>query len=408
MLFVGIDWSDDALDFELRTADDTVLDQGQTKTSPQGLIELFGQLDRHAPPSEIAVGIESTRAAWIQSLLDRGYAVYPLTPLAVDSFRKARSAAGSKSDKIDRTVIAKYLLTFHRELRALKPDAAEIVGLRLACQDRLRLVEERTAKHNELLSLLKVYCPFFLGFFGEIDSNIALEFLQEFPTQDQMRGLSERKLRSWLRRHQYTHSQRTDTMVAQCNAAVLPVPSHEQTARAMRIRFLARSLAALNDAIAQADADLTRRLDELPESQWVRSLPGAGTVLAPAVLAVVGRDPQRFNSREEAAGLVGTAPVTIQSGKKKVVRFRRSCWKFARRTFQMLAEQSRRKGCAWVVALYDRLRAGGRHHHTALRAVAQKWLRIVLAMKRKGACYDERIFIHSQDLRKSQARLQPT
>lgn len=75
MLFVGIDWSDAALDFELRTAEGQVLDDGQVKPTPEGLAELFEKLDKHAPASEIAIGIESTRAVWIQTLLDRGYVV---------------------------------------------------------------------------------------------------------------------------------------------------------------------------------------------------------------------------------------------------------------------------------------------------------------------------------------------
>ena len=408
MLFLGIDWSDAALDFELRTGEGEVRMEGHVRPTPEGLVELFGKLDRHAPPADIAIGIESTRAAWIQSLLDRGYTVYPLTPVAVDAFRRAGRPAGSKSDKIDRHVVAHYLTTFHRELRALRPDAPEIVALRLACQDRLRLVEEHTAKSNELTAILKVYCPIFLGFFGDIDSGIALTFLQAFPTQDQMRALSERKLRAWLKRQGYPRPDRTDEMVAHLNAAVLSVPAHEQSAKSARIVFLARSMATLQAELERADRDLACRLDGLAESAWVRSIPGAGPVLAPAILAVVGRDPQRFDGREEAAGLVGTAPVTIKSGHKKVVFFRRSCWKFARRTFQMLAEQTRRRGCAWVVALYDRLRGEGRRHHQALRAVAHKWVRIILAMKRTGTCYDERIFIHSQALRRSQAVTTPT
>jgi transposase len=408
MLFVGIDWSDKALDFELRAAEGEALMEGQVKPGPEGMIELFSKLDQHAPPGAIAIGIETTRAAWIQSLLDRGYTVYPLTPVAVDHFRKALSVAGNKSDKIDRRVIAMYLATFHRELRALRPDAPEIVALRLMSQDRVKLVEEHTAKSNELTAILKVYYPFFLEFFGTIDSRIALDFLKEFPTQNQMRGLSERKLRGWLKRHRYTHSQRTDEMVAHLHAPVLAVPEHEQSAKATRIVFLARSLATLQEEIELVDKDLTRRLDALPEAQWVRSIPGAGTVLAPAILAVVGRDPQRFDSRDEAAGLVGTAPVTIKSGSSERIRFRRSCWKFARRTFQLLAEQARKKEGTWSAALYDRLRAEGRRHHPALRAVAHKWLRIILALKRTGTCYDERIFTHSQALRKSQAKALPT
>lgn len=396
MLFAGIDWSDESLEFELRTGDGDVLEEGKVSTKPKGLIELFNRLDRHAPADQIGIAIEATRAVWIQSLLDHGFTVYPLHPASVDSFRKARSAAGSKSDKIDRRTIAMYLATFCAELRPLRPDDPAIVSLRLACEDRLRLVEEHTAKVNALQAMLKQYCPFFLDFFGSISSRIALTFLQAFPTQNQMRGLSARTLRAWLKRRKYPHRRRIDAMVQRLTAPVLHVADHLQVAKAPQLVFLARSLMTLNEAIERQDTFIIEQFNALPESHWVRSIPGAGKVLAPAVLAVVGRDPERFNGPAQAAGLVGTAPVTFASGKSKQVRFRRSCWKFARRTFQLLAEQSRLAGCRWVTMLYDRLRASQRGHHEALRAIAHKWLKIILAMKRNGTPYDESYFINSQ------------
>jgi transposase len=396
MLYAGIDWSDERLDFELRTREGQVLEEGHVRPTPEGMIELFGKLDRHAPAEDIGIALETVHAAWIQALLDHRYVVYPVHPAAVDHFRKARCAAGNKTDKIDRRTVAMYLATFHAQLRALRPDAPEILGLRMLCQDRVRLVEERTAKSNELTSLLKVYCPFFMGFFGQIDSHIALGFLQEFPTQNRMRALSERRLRGWLKRKGYSHPRRVDEMVVHLAAPVLRVPDEEQEIRAGRMTYLARSLIDLDAEIERVDQDITRRFDAMPESSWIRTLPGAGAVLAPCILAVIGRDPNRFRGPTEAAGLVGTAPVTISSGKETRHRFRFGCWKFARRTFVMLAEQSRQAGCAWVVDLYERQRAGNRSHHRALRVIAHKWLKIILAMKRTGACYDESIFTHSQ------------
>ncbi len=41
MLYAGIDWSDQALDFHLRTADGEVLAEGQVSNSPKGLADLY-------------------------------------------------------------------------------------------------------------------------------------------------------------------------------------------------------------------------------------------------------------------------------------------------------------------------------------------------------------------------------
>ena len=153
MWFVGIDWSHQKLDYELRDAAGRVLSSGDVRSTAEGLAELFSVLDRHAAPEQVAIAFEAVNLAWVQALSDRGYTLYPLNPKMVKAFRETLSAAGDKSDSIDRSVLARLLATLHSQLKPWRPDAPEIVALRIACQDRLRLVEERTAKVNELQAI---------------------------------------------------------------------------------------------------------------------------------------------------------------------------------------------------------------------------------------------------------------
>lgn len=297
-------------------------------------------------------------------------------------------------------MISRYLLTFSDKRHPLQPDDPEVVSLRIACQDRVRLVQERTAKINELKAILKCHYPAFLGLFGDIDSGTALEFLRDFPTQNAMRKLDENKLRKWLGRAGYSCPGRIDQMAAHLKAPVLRVADHLQEAKSPLIIFLAASLEILNREIKSVDDRIDDQMKILPEAKWAKSLPGAGAVLAPALLACVGRDPKRFTSVAQARALMGTAPVTKTSGKKKTcirtVHFRRGCWKFARRTLHLFADESRRF-CNWAAEFYARYRDSGHGHNELLRALAHKWLKIILTMQRTGKCYDESIFINSRN-----------
>jgi len=395
MLFAGIDWSDEALHFELRTAEGNVLAEGEVPANVAGLTDLFAAWEKHAPPAEIGVAIEATQAAWVQALLDRGYRLYPLNPKTVERFRESLSAVGHKSDRIDRKVIAMFLATLHSQLKPLRPDDPEIVALRIACEDRVRLVEERTAKLNEVRAVVKAYYPAFLGIFGYLESDIALQFLQEFPTQSQLQGIKPGRLKSWLRRHHYTQTHRIADMQAMLTQPTFAVPDHLQQAKAARLRYLAGSLLVLNTELKERERQITETFEKLPEADWYRSLPGAGSVLAPALLACVGRDPDRFETVEQARALMGTAPVTKQSGRFRAVYFRRGCWKFARRTLQLFAEKSCQH-CDWARAYYEQRRASGHKHHAAVRALAHKWLKIILALKRTGRAYEEQVFLNSR------------
>lgn len=391
MLDCGIDWSDRKLDYLISNPQGDVLTEGVVPFSPEGLADLFVALEQHAKPDEIRIAVETKHGAWMQALLDRGYCVYPVNPKNVERFREALVANGDKSDRIDRRVLAQYLHTFHARLRPLQPDAPQIVSLRIACQDRVTRVEERTAKLHELRDILKAYCPVFLGLFGDLNSRIALEFLQDYPTQNAMRTLTPRRLAGWLKRRGYTHPKRIQDMTAQLQADALPVADHLQEAKAPTVRYLAAALVALNAEIEQREKDIDAAFGQLPEASQYASLPRAGENLAPALLAVFGRDPERWANAPQAQAFMGTAPVTKSSGRSRQVTFRRGCWKFARRTLYLFADTSRR-ACAWAQRFYEKQRATGHKHSEALRALGHKWVKILLAMQRTGTHYNEAIY----------------
>ena len=397
MLFVGIDWSKASLDYHIRTRDGVIVTVGAVKPDFQGLGELCEILERDGTqPGEIAVIIETTHAVWIHTLLERGYKVYGINPKMIENFRQASSAAGIKTDEIDAEVLAMFIATFHQNLKPLQPDDPEIAQLRRACEIRLRLVEERTAKINELQAMLQLFYPAFIGFFGDIDSDIALEFLQAFPTQKSMRSLTRARLKSWLIRHKYRCMNRFEAMAEMLKKPVLDVPLHQQTANSTLIHYLAESILALNMKIDDCDENVNRAFEQMPESLFIKSLPGgAGKVLGPSLLACLGRNCERFSNIHEARALMGTAPVTKQSGNMCIIYFRRGCWKFARRTLQLFAEMTCRLS-GWARQFYLNQRKTGHKHHAAVRALAHKWLKIIYAMWRTRTPYDESIFIGSQ------------
>jgi transposase len=420
MLICGIDWSDRHLDFCLVVAGGASVDadgtagahgepieQGRVALTMDGLSELFERLERHAPANEIVIAVEATQGPWLQALLDRGYRVYLIPPLAAERFRRTLSPTGKKSDGFDALSNALCISALGHAMRPLAPDAPEIVALRAMCADRNRLVEDRTAKVNDLRSQLKRYYPLFMGLFGDLTSGIALAFLQDHPTQDALRGLTERRLRGWLKRHGYTQMRRIDDMVALLDAPTFAVGAHLQQAKSAQFRYLATAIQTLHEEIEARETAIDAAYRALPESQWADSLPGAGRTLAPALVACFGRDPQRFEDAGQAQAFMGTAPITRASGRQRSVCFRRACCKFARRTLQLFAQLSMRE-CAWAKAFYDKQRAGGHRHPAAVRALANKWVKIILAMRRTGERYDESKYTTACEKYLSTKRLRAT
>ena len=97
-----------------------------------------------------------------------------------------------------------FLLTFHKEMKVLRPDDPEIVKLRILCQDRLRLCEE------------------------------------------QFRKLSDRRFVNWLGRHHYTCRRRIEGMLEKLHAPAFEIAEHLQDSKKRLIVYLSRSLKMLN------------------------------------------------------------------------------------------------------------------------------------------------------------------
>jgi transposase len=86
--------------------------------------------------------------------------------------------------------------------------------------------------------------------------------------------------------------------------------------------------------------------------------------------------------------LAGTAPVTKRSGKRRFgVHMRYACKQRLRLALYHWARTSIQRDRA-ARLYYDTLRTRGHGHARALRSVADRWLRILVAMLRTGTLYD--------------------
>jgi len=153
------------------------------------------------------------------------------------------------------------------------------------------------------------------------------------------------------------------------------------------IRNLVKGIADLDEKIEEAAA-------AHPDFFIFESLPGAGAVIAPRLLAAFGSQRERYGNAGEVQSYSGIAPVTEKSGKKKWVHFRWACPKFLRQSFHEWAGHSIAYS-VWARSYYQQQRSKGQDHHAAVRALAFKWIRIVFRCWKDGVAYDESKYLAS-------------
>ena len=57
--------------------------------------------------------------------------------------------------------------------------------------------------------------------------------------------------------------------------------------------------------------------------------------------------------------------------------------------------------CDWAREFYQDQKKSGKHHNTAMRNLATKWLRILFRLWKNGEVYDEDLYLKRRDERKA-------
>ena len=118
------------------------------------------------------------------------------------------------------------------------------------------------------------------------------------------------------------------------------------------------------------------------------SLPGSGFVLSAKLLALFGDNMDRFDTANQAQCLFGTAPKNYQSGNYHKVLMRKACNKSARAVLYTFAFTTLRYS-SWARSYYDQQRKKGKTHSVSVRALSNKWVRVIFRMWKNEENYQE-------------------
>ena len=396
--FIGVDWGtthhlcvirDDGVVVGRRAVAHTMQDV-------QAALRWIGELTT-ATPERCAVAIETPRGVVVDTLLERGFAVYAINPKQLDKFRDRFSAGGAKDDPRDAQVLGDALRTDARAFRLVRPDDPQIIQLRELC----RIAEETQETINGLINRLREQLyrvnAAWLDVVPAADEPWLWHMLATAPHPQQWARLSRTRLTRLLRTHRIRRVTADDLWTA-LRAPRLSAAAGVADAVALRISALLPQLLLVSRQQRETDHHIDRaleRLAESPEAQprehrdvvILRSLPGVGRMVAATMLTeAAGPLADRDYATLRAHG--GAAPITKRSSKRTyVVHMRYACKHRLRNALYHWSRTSLQSDPA-TRAYYDQLRARGHHHARALRSVADRWLRILIAMLQHGTVYD--------------------
>jgi transposase len=406
-LFVGIDWGAEAhqvyaLDGDVKTVGETVVQH-----SGSGLVAFVDWLTKLSggSPATVAVAIETPRGALVSTLVERGFCVFAVNPKQLDRFRDRHTVAGAKDDRRDAFVLADSVRTDPQCFRRVRLDDPLIIQLREVGRADDDLGHDLRRLSNRLREQLHRYFPQVLQLSPAADEPWVWALLDVVSSPADAVRLKPRAVDKLLREHRIRRVDGQHVVTTLQATALTTAPGVVEAARA-HVALLLPRLRLVRDQRKQCAAEMDRLLDELaaaplsapaPEGKTehrdvtiLRSLPGVGrivgaTVLAEAAGALADRD---YNALRAHAGV---APVTHasgkRSGKRSTVIMRRSCNGRLRNALYHWARVASQCDAA-SHRYYDQLRARGHAHGRALRSVADRLLRILIAILKSRELYD--------------------
>lgn len=328
----------------------------------------------------VTVGMEATGHYWLalfDDLVHHNYPVIVLNPLQVAAYRKT-GIRKVKNDASDAAWIADYM-------RVANPATTEknlplFLQLRELSRFRFRLGEQVGDLKRKLLCILDRVFPEYEHLFSSVFLQSSRAILNEAVSAQEFAEFDLRELADLLARSSRGRfgMEKAEELQAQARQSI--GIGFLSNAVHLEMQCLLAQLDLLDSQRADLDQAISDLMDQTPHH--LTSIPGVGPITGAAILSEIG-DINRFESPAKLVAYAGIDASVHQTGqfiastahmsKRGSPYLRQALWLSA--TSAILYDPS-------LKAYYQKKRAEGKHHGTALGAVCNKLLnRIFIVLK---------------------------
>lgn len=355
--------------------------------SKQGCEKVLAVFEKSAISADnVIIGMEATGHYWLSVyafFIELGYTVKVINSIQSEAFRKMYIRQ-TKNDSKDSYIIAQIMRFGEYSATALSEE--NIVALRQLSRYRLALVDSCSDCKRRVIALLDQVFPEYDKLFSDTFGSSSSELLLKCPTPEDMLEISTEELTDIL--NKASHGRFGNEKAEQVKTAAKNTfgIAFAKDAFAFQIRQLMEQISFTEIQLDELEEQISHLLHET--DQYITTIPGIGDVLGAIIISEIG-DIHRFERPNQLVAFAGLDVSVKQSGefngsKNKISKrgspyLRRAIWLAANRA----------AFCDPILSeYYQSLCSRGKHHLTAVGAVARKLCNIIFVILTENRPYE--------------------
>lgn len=353
----------------------------------EGANSLIEKLSVHiSAPSEVEIGMEATGHYWLSIysfLVENSFVVHVVNPIQTDGWRRGTEIRKRKTDIIDSVLIAD-LIRYGDFVETSLSDE-DTMSLRNLSRFRSYLVSSFGDLKRKVICVLDQVFPEYRSAFSDIFGETSKELLSHFQTADDFENITSKQLEAVLKNASFKGFAKNKISQISELASNSFGLKFCRNSFALQLKLLIEQIRFIEAQVSDVEAEIKTVLDKIDSP--ITTIPGIGNINAAVILGEIG-DISRFSNASKLAAYAGIDASVSQSGE-----YQSTNNKMSKRGSPYLRKALFQAALIAAFhdpvfsAFYQKKRAEGKHHLTAVGAVARKLCNTVFAILKNNTPY---------------------
>ncbi len=354
----------------------------------EGANSLLEKLNKYiSTTSDVEIGMEATGHYWLSVysfLAEKDFVIHVVNPIQTDGWRKGTEIRKRKTDTIDSVLIAD-LIRYGNFVETSLSDE-NTMSLRNLSRFRNYLVSSIGDLKRKVICVLDQVFPEYQSVFSNIFGETSKEILSHFQTIDDFETITSEQLEAVLENVALKSFAKNKMAQISELAAKSFGLTFCRDSFSLQLRLLIEQIRFIEAQVSDVEAEIKMILNKMDSP--ITTIPGIAHITAATILGEIG-DISRFSNASKLAAYAGIDASVSQSGEKQSIHR-----KMSKRGSPYLRKALFQ--AAFIAAFHDpvfsafyqKKRAEGKHHLTAVGAVARKLCNTIFAVLKYNVPYE--------------------